>query len=214
MPEAYNIIDVRNEDGLHYNSEGVAELQSSNHATVCFARLRPGESVANHTHKDCEDNALVLSGTLSYPTGMAELSVSPGSWVVARPGELHGFANKGSMTVTLLLFLPKREAGFSSQATTIRARMFRPPPPGKKREEIYKTTASLAQQVTLTPGYQERIEYARAHVVFVMHGRIMAFVSGTKVSLDPGEGVFIRQSVVELVGVAGNSVVAVASTRP
>ena len=62
LTKPYDIVDVRNEDMLSYNSEGVAKLASSEDAAVWLARLLPGQQVAPHVHEDTEDNALVVTG--------------------------------------------------------------------------------------------------------------------------------------------------------
>lgn len=203
---------MRNEETLQYNSEGVARLASSEQAAAWFARILPGQDVASHVHPDCEDNAFVISGTLTYSTGMADANVPRGGWVIARPTEHHGYRNTGDQPLHLLIFTPSTGSN-PTVKSEIRARVFRPAA-GAATPVIYQTRSSMGQQFLLSPGVHQKVEYARSHAVFVLEGRIMTLMAGSKVSLDHGEGIFIRRSIVDLVGVAGSSTVAVFTTRP
>lgn len=214
LARLYDIFDVRNEDSLSYNSDGIAKLIESDDAAVWFARLLPGKEIGVHTHSDCEDNSLVVTGKLTYLTGMAEPEVSRGGFSVARPDEVHGYRNVADWPLHLLLFTPSTTDGEGAQGSEIRQRVFRPAGSASGLTQIYKTRSSQGFQVALSPGATQKIDYARAMVIFILEGRIMTLVAGDKVSLDPGEGVFIRKSVVEVVGVAGHSTIAVFATRP
>ncbi len=63
MGEAIRQFDVRNEDLLSYDAQGIAPLYSCPGATVAFGRIQPGCSgMQGISSEGCEDNAVVLGG--------------------------------------------------------------------------------------------------------------------------------------------------------
>lgn len=212
----HHLYDVRSGDQLSYDGQGVATLFSSPDASVAFGRIMPGQmGMQGLSANECEDNAVVLSGMLSYPTAPNnEVFVSKGSWVVARPGEVHGYWNKGAKPVTLFIFRPKSlgKAAAGSQ------RIFKPhdsrpmPKTPTTKVTMYETPASRGEMLTLHPGETAALAPALCRATLVTAGRIMALMGKDKISLDSGEGIAFVREPVEFVGVGGLSNVVVFST--
>ncbi|MHC4605535.1 MAG: cupin domain-containing protein, partial [Planctomycetota bacterium] len=160
-----------------------------------------------------ESNCLVISGELTYLTGQAAPQILKGGWAVARPKEMHGYRNSADAPLHLLLLTLKAPPDLKSDDTEIRQRVFRQPSVNDKNVRVYQTGISRGLQMTFSPGSTQKVDYARVSCIFVLEGRVMTLMAGEKVSLDPGEGVFVQKSVVEVVGVAGHSIIAVYMSR-
>jgi hypothetical protein len=211
--------DVRDEDRLAYDEHGVAVVHAGPDAAVAFARIMPGQiGMQGLAGPDCEDNALVLSGTLSYPTSEKnEIFVTRGCWVVARPGEVFGYWNKTPKPVTLFCFRPKGRGGgppgagprvFSSESQATLPRLAPPSP----RTTAYETPSSRGEKLTLHPGERVECPAILCRAALVTDGRVMALLAKSKISLDSGEGLAVCRESVEFIGVGGLSRVAVFST--
>ncbi len=212
----HQLIDIRKEDELKFDDQGVATLFSSADASVAFGRVPPGQmGMQGLSAPGAEDNAFVMSGMLSYPTeGSRDVFVAKGSWVVARPGEVHGYWNKSAKPVTLLMF----RARTTAKAGPGQQRIYRPADSGMLkgvtpvRSVGYETLASRGENITLHPGEPTELVPALCSVLLVTEGRMMALFSRQKISLDYGEGlVFIREAV-EVIGVGGLSQAVLFST--
>ncbi len=205
--------DVRNEDLLSYDAQGVAELFSCPAASVAFGRVPPGSvGMQGIAAEGCEDNAVVLSGLLSYPTEPGkELFAARGAWVVARPGEIQGYCNRSAKSVTLFIFRPRVPGGTLEGRTG--TRVFVPASPqAVPRVTAYETPASRGEVLALHPGGNAALGPAAVRAALVTAGRVMALSGREKVSLDVGEGLAFVGIPVEFVGVGGLSAVAVFST--
>jgi len=213
MGEAIRQFDVRNEDLLSYDAQGIAPLHSCAGTTVAFGRIQPGCSgMQGISSEGCEDNAVVLSGILSYPTAPGqEVFVSKGSWVVTRPGEICGYCNRSARPVTLFIFRPRargpaRESGAGP-------RVFTPAgPPNAVRLPAYQTETSRGEVLSLHPGENAALSLVPFGAALVTGGRVMVLAGREKISLDEGEGIAFTGTAVEFVGVGGLSTVAVFST--
>jgi hypothetical protein len=212
----HQLYDVRNEEGLTYDPHGFATLFSCGEASVDFGRLLPGQAgIDAHAKDDREDCAFVLTGMLSYPTSPNnEVFVSKGSWVVARPGETHGYWNRGGKSVTLFRFrakCPKRGPSASQ-------RIFKPSdsrvgvPMNSPRMMMYETTTSRGELLSLHPGEPANFQASFCCATLVTAGRVMALFAREKVSLDAGEGIAFVGERGEIVGVGGLSTVALFTT--
>lgn len=212
----YQLIDVRNEDLMTYDEQGVAILFKCPDASVAFGRIMPGQmGMQGLAAEGCEDNAVVLSGMLSYPTSTHnEVFVSKGTWVVARPGEVHGYWNKGGKPVTLFIFRP-RASGTASPGSQ---RIFKPHEsralsrPLGNRLTMYETTASRGEILSLHPGEPSTFTPVLCRAMMVTSGRVMSLLGKEKVSLDSGEGLVYMREGAEVVGVGGLSTMVVFST--
>ncbi len=212
----HQLYDVRNEETLSYDPHGFALLFTCGEASVLFGRILPGHrGLDARSRGDAEDDAYVLSGMLSYPTAQNnEVFVPKGSWVVARPGEVFGYWNKGGKPVTLFAFRPvtSRRSQSGSQ------RIYKPnesravKPGGMARVLAYETPSSRGEMLTLHPGEPSTLEPRFCVATFVLAGRIMALFGREKISLDAGEGLAFVRERVEIVGVGGLSSVLVFST--
>lgn len=68
------------------------------------ARLRPGQSVAGHTHRDMTEVFFVVSGDGILTVAGHEVPLSSGVCVRVDPGEEHALRNSGPDTLVLLYF--------------------------------------------------------------------------------------------------------------
>jgi hypothetical protein len=212
----HQLYDVRNEEGLSYDPHGFATLFSSNEAAVDFGRLMPGQpGIDVRAQDDREDDAYVLGGMLSYSTMQgSEVFVAKSSWVVARPGEPHGYWNRGGKPVTLFRFRP-RSAKRSASGSQ---RIYKPSEsrsslsPAQSRIVAYETPASRGETLTLHPGEPAPFHASFCCATFVTTGRVMALFGREKISLDAGEGIGFVGERGEIVGVGGLSNVVVFTT--
>lgn len=212
----HQLYDVRNEDGLSYDPHGFATLFQSGEAAVDFGRLLPGQAgIDARAGEGREDDAYVLGGMLSYPTTpSSEVFVAKGSWVVARPGEVHGYWNRGGKPVTLFRFRPKssRRGAPGSQ------RIYKPNESrtglsaNQTRIVAYETPASRGEMLTLHPGEPAAFHASFCCSALVTTGRVMALFAREKVSLDAGEGIAFVGERGEIVGVGGLSNVVLFTT--
>jgi len=206
----YQLIDVRNEDVLSYDSDGVARLYGTPDAEVRFARLIPGRMVAPHSRPDAEEDALVLSGRLTYLTGGGQEAIlDRGGWAVAPPGEVHGYANRTPRPLTLLHFSPKARPPDRPS----RARVFQPLGEPKPRLTVFETETSRGEWVALRPGENASLTGVRFSIAYCVDGRIMCLMKRDKLALESGEGVCLVHTSADLVGASGKSTVAVFATR-
>jgi len=212
----HHLIDVRSEDQLKYDDQGVATLFTSADASVAFGRIMPGQmGMQGLAVLEAEDNAYVMSGMLSYPASAKnEEFAARGAWVVARPGEIHGYLNKGAKPATLFIFRPRAPGKAAPGAK----RIFTPADSAvvgrvaMNRSLAYETPASRGEALTLHPGETTSLAPVLCSVLLVTEGRMMALFNREKISLDHGEGlVFVREAV-EVVGVGGRSHAVVFST--
>ncbi len=206
----YHLYDIRSEDSLSYDEHGFATLFSCPDARVAFARLAPGSNgLDEHAHADLEDNAHVLTGVLTYKMGEGKQAlVAKDSWVVARPGEVHGYANTGARPVSLFLFFPRS----LKRGTLGNLRVYRPFDVKGARIVIFETAGSRGEVLSLHPGEPARLAPAACSAVMVTDGRVMALMQREKISLDSGEGIAFTRESVDIVGVGGVSHVVVFTT--
>jgi quercetin dioxygenase-like cupin family protein len=208
---SHQLVDVRNEDALTYNSHGVAKLHSTSDCAFWYARLLPGMEVAAHQHNDIEDNALGLGGTLSYPVGPGqELTVNQNKWVVARPGETHGYVNRTPRPLTMLLFTPVAVAG--GRTTRSFSSIFQPLAEPKPRLTVYETDSSRGEVVSLRPGETIPVSPVRYLAAYCLSGRIMCLTRSDRLALEASEGVCLVATGADLVGASGISTLAIFST--
>ena len=212
----HQLYDVRNEDELAYDPYGYATLFSCNEAAVDFGRLIPGQpGIDVHAQDGCEDDAYVLGGMLSYSTMPgSEVFVAKSSWLVARPGEPHGYWNRGGKPVTLFRFRPKS----ARRGTPGSQRIYKPNEsrsglsPGQQRVVAYESAASRGEILTLHPGEPAPFQASFCCATFVTTGRVMALFGREKISLDAGEGIGFVGERGEIVGVGGLSNVVLFTT--
>lgn len=210
MP-SYQLVDVRNEEQLTYNSHGVAKLHGTSDCAFWYARILPGMDVPAHEHQDIEDNALIISGTLSYPVGPGqELTINQNKWVVARPGEMHGYVNRTPRPLTMLLFTPMAVPG--NKTTRSFSRIFQPLAEPKPRLTVYETDSSRGELISLRPGETVAIQGVRYLAAYTLSGRVMCLMKGDKLALEASEGVCLVSTPADLVGASGISTVAIFST--
>lgn len=211
MP-SYQLVDVRNEELLAYNNHGVAKLHSTTDCAFWYARLHPSMEVGAHQHQDIEDNALVLSGTLSYPVGPGqELTINQNKWVVARPGETHGYVNRTPRPLTMLLFTPMALPG-GSRTTRSFSRIFQPLAEPKPRLTVYETDSSRGEIICLRPGETVPVAGVRYLAAYCLSGRAMCLMKSDRLALEASEGVCLVSTPADLVGASGVSTVVVFST--
>lgn len=210
------LYDTRNEEGLSYDPQGFALLYTCGEASVLFGRILPGQrGMEARTRTDAEDDAFVLSGMLSYPTAAgSEVFVSKSSWVVARPGEFFGYANRSGKPVTLFAFRPvtTRKGPPGSQRIYKANESRAMNPSALTRLLMYETPASRGEILALHPGEPATLEPRFCTATLVIGGRVMALFGREKISLDTGEGLAFVREKVEIVGVGGLSNVLVFST--
>jgi len=209
----YQLVDVRNEHALTYDGLGVAKLHETADAALSFIRLHPGLEIPPYFHEDVEESAVVLSGTLTYPYGAAQvLSVAVGQWVVAVAGDRHGYANRGDRPLTLLLFSPASTPTPGRPGTRMLSRIFRPLGEPRPRLLVYETDVSRGELVALRPGERVSLARIRYSAVYCFDGRIMCLMRGDRLALEAGEGVTLVHTEAEIVGASGQSTAAVFST--
>ena len=206
----FQLFDLRNEDLLQYNALGVAKLHSTSDAAVWFARLQPGMAIDSHTHTDCEDNALVVSGVMTYYVEEGrEIGVPRLAWVVARPGDVHGYVNRTDKLITLFLFSPLALPGHAQS----QSRVFQPREEPRPRASVYETETSRGERIALRPGEGCPVKSVRYQAVLVLDGRVMCIMKKDKLALESSEGVVLVHTPAELVGASGHSEIVVFSTR-
>jgi hypothetical protein len=213
MGEAILRFDTRNEELLSFDATGVAPLFSNPEASAAFARIPPeGAGMQGLAAEGCEDNILVLSGMLCYPTSPGkEAFAAKGAWVVAPPGEVHGYWNRSAKPVNLFIFRPRARGQTSGPGSG--PRVFAPAEPqAAPRVTAYETPASRGEVLALHPGENAVFGAALVRAALVTAGRVMALSGREKISLDEGEGLAFTGVPVEFVGVGGLSSVAVFST--
>ena len=213
MSGAVHHFDIRNEDRLTYDAQGIAALFSCPEAGVAFGRVPPGGmGMQGIAGEECEDNAVVLGGMLSYPTTPGrEAFAAKGAWVVARPGEVGGYWNQGGRPVTIFVFRPRtpgRARGVGGSP-----RIFTPgETPAAPRVEAYATESSRGEVLTLHPGEQVACGPALVRAPLVTAGRVMALMGREKIALEAGEGLVLAGTPADIVGVGGLSSVVMFST--
>jgi len=212
----HQLYDVRNEESLSYDPNGFATLFSCGEAAVDFGRLMPGQpGIDARAQEDREDDAYVLGGLLSYQTSPNnEVFVAKGSWIVARPDEVHGYWNRGGKPVTLFRFRPKS----AKRSAPGGQRIYKPNDsrPGlslnQTRMVTFETQTSRGELLTLHPGEPAAFHASFCCATFVTQGRVMALFAREKISLDAGEGIAFVGERGEIVGVGGLSNVALFTT--
>ncbi|MBI2900810.1 MAG: cupin domain-containing protein [Planctomycetes bacterium] len=210
----FHLVDVRNDEALSYNSTGVAKLYGTPDAVLWYARLLPGMEIPAHTHGDVEDDALILSGSLSYPVSPGqEYTVGAGRWLVARPGEFHGYLNRTSRATTMLLFTPVVTPVPPGRSTSrIYTRVHQPMGEPRPRLTLYETDTSRGELIGLRPGERVPANGVRFAAAFCLDGRIMCLMKNDKLAIEASEGVCLVHTPCELVGASGMSTVALFST--
>lgn len=210
MP-SFQLVDVRNEEHLTYNNSGVAKLHGTAECAFWYARLLPGMEIGAHQHQDIEDDALIISGTLSYPVGPGqELTINQNKWVVARPGEVHGYVNRTPRPLTMLFFTPV--AMPVSRTTRTFSRIFQPLADPRPRINVYETDSSRGEMISLRPGETVEVPCVRYLAAYCLSGRVMCLMKNDKLALEASEGVCLISTPATLVGASGISTVATFST--
>lgn len=205
----HHLVDVRNEALLSFGSDGMARLHETYDAAVAYVRLLPGAESPAHSHAEAEESGLVLSGTLTYAAGVGqELTVPQSGWVVAHPGEWHGYANRGDRLLTMILFRPVA-ATFMNKS---RSRVLPPSGEPRPRRVVYETGTSRGELVALRPGENVSLNSVRYTAVYCLDGRVMCLMKGEKLALESGEGVGLVHTPADLVGASGKSMVALFAT--
>jgi hypothetical protein len=213
MGEAIQPFDTRDESRLSFDAAGIAPVFSSPDASVAFGRVLPGGSgMQGLSAEGCEDNLLVLTGMLCYPTSPGkEVFAARGAWVPAPPGEIHGYWNRSAKPVHLFLFRPRPRGLTRGPGSS--PRVFVPAEPqSAPRVTAYETSTSRGEVLALGPGVNAAFGPALVRAALVTAGRVMALAGREKISLDAGEGLVFRGVPVEFVGVGGLSGAAVFST--
>ncbi len=206
---SHHLVDVRNEAVLSFGPDGMAPLHETVDAAVAYVRLLPGTESPAHANAEAEACGLVLSGTLTYVAGMGQdLTVPQNGWVVAHPGEWHGYGNRGDRPLTMILFRPVA-ATFMRKS---RSRVLPPPGEPRPRRVVYETGTSRGEVVALRPGENVSLSAARYAAVYCLDGRVMCLMKGDKLALESGEGVCLMHRAADLVGASGHSAAAVFST--
>lgn len=213
MDEAILPFDTRDESRLPFDATGVAAIYSGPDASVAFGRVPPGGAgMQGLSAEGCEDNLLVLTGMLCYPTSPGrEVFAARGAWVSASPGEIHGYWNRSAKPVSLLFFRP-RTRGMTRVPGSGPRVCVPPEPPTAPRVTAYETSTSRGEVLTLGPGAAAAFGPVLVRAALVTSGRVMALAGREKISLDAGEGLVSRGIAVEFVGVGGQSGAAVFST--
>jgi hypothetical protein len=213
MGEAILPFDTRDESRLPFDATGVAALYSGPDASVAFGRVPPGGAgMQGLADEGCEDNLLVLSGMLCYPTSPGqEVFAARGAWVPAPPGEIHGYWNRSAKPVRLFFFRP-RTRGLTRVPGSGPRISVPAEPQAAPRVTAYETSTSRGEVLALGPGANAAFGPALVRSALVTAGRVMALAGGEKISLDAGEGLVFRGISVEFVGVGGQSSAAVFST--
>ncbi len=83
-------------------------------AAVVAWHVRPGQTIAAHTHPEGQDTWTILSGQGQYRThedGRTE-AIHSGDIVVARVGEVHGVVNDGDEPLVFISVVSPAAAGF------------------------------------------------------------------------------------------------------
>lgn len=205
----HHLVDVRNEAVLSFGPDGMARLHETYDAAVAYVRLLPGTESPAHAHSEAEECGLVLSGTLTYVADVGqELTVPQNGWVVAHPGERHGYANRGDRPLTMILFRPVA-ATFMRKS---RSRVLPPAGEPRPRRVVYETGTSRGEVVGLRPGENISLNAVRYTAVYCLDGRVMCLMKGDKLALESGEGVCLMHRSADLVGASGHSAAAVFST--
>lgn len=86
----------------------------SEHATVVAWLVKPGQTIAPHTHPDGQDTWTILSGTGAYQIDANgnTLVVVPGDVVVAEKGQVHGVLCTSSEPLQFVSVVAPLEAGY------------------------------------------------------------------------------------------------------
>jgi mannose-6-phosphate isomerase-like protein (cupin superfamily) len=72
---------------------------------MCESTIPPGfPGPPPHTHETLTDMFYVLEGTMTFRLGDESLTAGPGTFVCARPGEVHTFSNPTDQPVRFLNF--------------------------------------------------------------------------------------------------------------
>ncbi|MBI3015233.1 MAG: cupin domain-containing protein [Candidatus Tectomicrobia bacterium] len=104
-------MDHRKVEGLKSFSQEklnkVALFSSERSMTDLYCVL-PGQSQKPHVHEASDKVFYVISGKGTFTIGGEEAVLSPGELTIARPGENHALANRGSEPLLVLVFMAPR----------------------------------------------------------------------------------------------------------
>ena len=93
------VFDLENEK--EFNSEKHVEkvLQVVSDGDVTIACWEPGQKSPNHFHPDATEIYFCYSGGGIMKTNKEAIDISPGSFVVHPPGEVHEYTNGSNRTI-------------------------------------------------------------------------------------------------------------------
>jgi uncharacterized cupin superfamily protein len=99
-----NTSELRQEED--YSRARLGELAGAEHLGLTVYELAPGQGMHFHYHLQREELLVVLEGTVAVRTGEGWQDVAEGEVVAFPRGErgAHGYENRGSRRVRLLMF--------------------------------------------------------------------------------------------------------------
>lgn len=83
-------------------------LFATEHSMVDLYCMLPGQSQKAHVHEASDKIFHVLEGRGTFVIGEQEEELGPGEVTIARAGEDHGLANRGSKPLVVLVVLAPR----------------------------------------------------------------------------------------------------------
>lgn len=88
-------------------------LETSESAVVVW-HAHPGQEIAAHVHPHGQDTWTVISGEADYYQGDGVVAhIKAGDIAIARPGQVHGALNTGSVALIFVSVVASGNAGFA-----------------------------------------------------------------------------------------------------